>query len=57
MRVFAEVAAAPMLLVSDQLTSPFDDRAAQAHGANGRQPDVPTTKVRGEIQKVTAAAE
>jgi len=25
MRVFAEEAAAPMLLVSDQLTSPFDD--------------------------------
>ena len=35
----------------------FEGRAAQAHRANGRQPDVPTTKVRGEIQKVTAAAE
>src|SRR6516225_5828220 len=30
----------------------FDGRAAQSHGANGRQPDAPTTKVRGEAQRV-----
>jgi cytoskeletal protein CcmA (bactofilin family) len=28
----------------------FEGRAAQAHGANGRQPDAPTTKVRGEAK-------
>ena len=35
----------------------FEGRAAQAHGANGRRPDAPTTKVRGEAQRVGAAAE
>ena len=34
----------------------FEGRAAQTHGANGRQ-DAPMTKVRGEAQKVGAAAE
>jgi cytoskeletal protein CcmA (bactofilin family) len=34
----------------------FEGRAAQAHGANGRQPDAPTTKTRGEAQPVGAAA-
>ena len=34
----------------------FEGRAAQAHGANGRQPDAPMTKVRGEAQKSGAAA-
>ena len=34
----------------------FEGRAAQAHGANSRQPDAPMTKVRGEAQKVGAAA-
>jgi hypothetical protein len=35
----------------------FEGRAAQAHAAKGRQPDATTTKVRGEAQKVGAAAE
>ena len=35
----------------------FEGRAAQAHGANGRQPDAPTTKVRGQAQGASAAAE
>src|SRR4026208_2379528 len=35
----------------------FEGRAAQAHGANGRQQDAPTTKVRGEVQRVRAAPE
>jgi cytoskeletal protein CcmA (bactofilin family) len=32
----------------------FEGRAAQAHEANGRQPDAPTTKARGEAQRVVA---
>src|SRR5215831_21029390 len=35
----------------------FDGRVAQAHGANGQQPDAPSTKVRGEARGHGAAAE
>jgi len=35
----------------------FEGRVVQAHGANGRQPDAPSTKVRGEARGVGAAAE
>ena len=35
----------------------FEGRAAQAHGANGHQPEVPTTKVRTATRGIGAAAE
>ena len=35
----------------------FEGHAAQVHGANGRQPDAPKTKVRGEPRGIAAATE
>jgi cytoskeletal protein CcmA (bactofilin family) len=35
----------------------FEGRAAQAHGANGHQPDAAATKIRGEARPQRAAAE